>query len=146
MIMDYEMHLTDEKSEILGRAFVLSAKEGYESKEFVKAVMSSPKIEFFINVDESADWCDEWFLFANFEQCYKFKKGKTIEEYELWFMGYLYKYWMRTRHMKAKDVYKILPFEEFHNRFGFYHTQGWDYIIEDMTQEYKEKKRRYKNN
>lgn len=50
----------------------------------------------------------------------------------MWFAGYLYKYWMMTRGIDRRKIYRFLPFEKFLNGFAFYHTQDWDYIINDV--------------
>lgn len=35
------------------------------------------------------------------------------------------------------EIYKILPFNRFVANFNFYHTQGWDYVIDDAIENYK---------
>ena len=69
----------------------------------------------------------------------KFKKGNNVNDYAMWFLGYLYKYWMKTRGVSRQQIYKILPFERYMASFEFYHTQGWDYVIEDAIKTYKDK-------
>lgn len=46
------------------------------------------------------------------------------------FLGYLYAYWILTRGSTREEVYRILPFERFIASFEFYHTQGWDFVID----------------
>ena len=60
-----------------------------------------------------------------------------VDEYVLWFAGYLYKYWMNTRGTSRRKIYKILPFPRLLATFEFYHTQGWDYVIDDAIKTYK---------
>lgn len=135
----YFWELTNEKSSILAKVFELSVKEGYSSKKFVEAVMTNEKLAYLINEDNVPDWCDGYFLIATFSSEYAFEKGKTISKDKMWFLGYLYKYWMKSQGMPAKEVYKILPYDRYLSMYDFYHTQGWNYIIQDATEVYKNK-------
>ena len=47
-------------------------------------------------------------------------------------------------HKKPCQVYKILPIETLEERFDFYHTQGWDFIIQDATDMYNKSHKRKK--
>ena len=135
MVMDeYFMDLTNEKSSILAKAFELSVKKGYDSKKFVEDIMLGEDVEYIMVDDEVPDWCDGYFLLSTFEMVHKFKKGRTVDPYKMWFLGYLYRYWMRVKNIGSKEVYSILPFDKYLERFEFYHTQGWNYIIQDATE------------
>lgn len=138
MNFDYEKHLLDEKCDIFGGLFRWSAVNGLDSLLFIREVMTNPKLENLVYYDEVTEWCDEWFLLGALDRLVPFKKGKVIDDFALWFMGYTYKYWMRTRKTKPKDVYKILPVELFLERFGFYHTQDWEYIVQNALKSYEE--------
>lgn len=133
MWTSYEDRLTAEKSEIFGKLFELSSsKYGFDSRSYISAVMTTPAIEDMIMNDERTEWCDAWFLSAVLNrEISAYKGGEQFDAFTLWFMGYLYKYWMRTKKMRPADVYSILPVDVFLERFGFYHTQGWNYIIAD---------------
>lgn len=134
----YEERLTAEKSEIFGKLFELSAsKYGYDSHAYIAAIMTTPSIEDMVMNDERTEWCDAWFLSAVLNREISVQKGgEQFDAFTLWFMGYLYKYWMRTKKMRPAEIYAILPVDIFWERFGFYHTQGWNYIIADATAQY----------
>lgn len=134
--VSYDEWLKSEKSDIFGKMFSRSVDFGYNSCDFVKELMTNPELEDMVFYDERTEWCDECFLLRVFENMFTFKKGETLDKYLMWFLGYLYKYWMRSKNMKPKEVYKILPVEEYLKRYAFYHTQGWYYIINDATDEY----------
>lgn len=56
----------------------------------------------------------------------------------MWWLGNLYKYYIKQGvHQDMKYIYKILPFNRFVANFNFYHTQGWDYVIDDAIENYK---------
>lgn len=65
------------------------------------------------------------------------KRGKTYDEYLMWMYGYLIKYWTGYRNIKPLKIWEILPIDRFNKLFSFYHTQGWDYIIDDSIKRYK---------
>lgn len=66
-------------------------------------------------------------------------KGDTEDDYLMWFTGYLYKYWMTTRNLDRRQVYKILPFDKMIKAFDFYHTQDLEYVVEEATRVYNER-------
>lgn len=140
MTREYFLELTAEKSEIFGRTFALSSKEGMDSKKFVEAVMTEESMSDLVNVDEDQRWCDEYMLLNRLEDKREkpFEKGDTTDQYVMWFLGYLYKYWMRLYNLDAKTVYKILPFDRYLVMYNYYHTQDWDKVIYDATESYKE--------
>lgn len=133
-LISYKEKEISRKSNLFGNLFKRSKLLGYDSKEFIEQVMTCKEYDELYNLDEGYDWCDECWLLRRFENIKPFKKGnKYLGDFELWFMGYLYKYWTSTRKKTRQEVYKILPFENFDNAFAFYHTQGWDYIINDVS-------------
>lgn len=133
-LYSFEERELTRKCYLFGALFKRSVFLGYSSKEFVDQIMTCELYDRNYNLDEGYDWCDECWLMRIFENIKPFKKGNEyIDEFELWFMGYLYKYWTSTRKLSRQEVYKILPFEKFDNMFAFYHTQGWDYVINDAT-------------
>lgn len=129
------------KCEVFAGTFQLSAEYGLESFDFVRKVMTSPKLNWLFRIDECQEWCDRWYLLDVLRnQCnLKFKEGKTIDPYVMWFAGYLYKYWMITRDVSRQEVYKILPFKRLVASFDFLHTQGWEFVIEESIRMYNDK-------
>ncbi len=127
-------------SNVFSTAFESSVYNNCDSYDFARKVMTTRKIDWLFSNDDVQDWCDGWFLFSVMEhELGEFKKGKTLDKYVMQFAGYLYKYWMNTRHTSRYQIYDILPLERLVATFDFYHTQGWDYIIEDAIKTYKEK-------
>lgn len=128
---DYFTETTLEKCDIFADLFVLSVERGLASISFVTELMTNPVYKFWVTTDESQEWCDEYFLLQVFENIKPFKKGGVANSFDMWFMGYTYKYWMRTRKMSPKRIFKILPVEWFLARMGKYHTEDYDYVIDD---------------
>ena len=128
------------KCDIFGTAFKLSSVSyGYDSEHFVRVVMTDKKLDWLFSLDDCQEWCDGYFLMSVLDYREKFKKGVCADGYLLWWLGYLYKYWMNTRGASRQEIYKILPFDRFVASFAFYHTQGWDYVIDDAIRTYKNK-------
>lgn len=137
--IEYAEMLAKEKSNLMGKTFALSVRKGLESKSFVENIMCNPKLNGLVNQDNDQRWCDDVVLLDHFSRMYTFKSGETVDEYMMWFLGYLYKYWMHKKNLNSVEVYKILPFERYLVMYNFYHTQDWNYIIEDATKVYKDK-------
>ena len=133
---NYEIRLLESKSKIFGMLFeYVVFNKGYNIRKFVKQLMTNKVYEDLLMIDERFEWADECVLLSYLEHVKSFKKCAGIVEefdaYELRFIGRVYKYWMRKYNKKPREVYKILPFDKFHNNFGFWHTQGDEYIIQD---------------
>ena len=106
--------------------------------------MTDKRFEDRIIDHDAFEWCDQAFLCCDIVEDFgvKFKQGETLDQYVLWFAGYLYKWWIMMYHKKPSQVYKILPIETLEERFDFYHTQGWDFIIQDATDMYNKTHKR----
>lgn len=128
----------DEKCDIFGSMFkLLSTEYKFDSALSVRTIMTDKSLYWlFPNVDNQ-DWCDERFMLSQIMNRVHFTKGKVAEDYAMWFLGYLYAYWILTRGSTREEVYRILPFERFIASFEFYHTQGWDFVIDDAIKTFE---------
>lgn len=125
------------KSDILGKAFKFSVDYyGFDSKKLVRTIMTDNRLDYLFECDDCQDWCDGQFLMSIIAYEVKPVKGECADAYAMWFLGYLYKYWMKSRGIDRREIYKILPFERFMVNFDFYHTQGWDYVIDEAIRVY----------
>ena len=132
-ILSFEERERNRKCQLFGKMFIRSILMGYDSKNFVEQVMTYDGYIDLILLDDGYEWCDECYLLRLFENIKEFKKSENhIDSFELWFMGYLYKYWQLTRKMLPNEIYKIFSFEKFDEGFPFYHTEGWEHIINEV--------------
>ena len=131
----------DYKCDILGKAFKYSGEDGYDSFNFIRSFMTSPKSDRLFITDDCQTWSDSAFLYSEIKHTLGkkalFKNNHTLDEFELWFMGYLYKYWYNNSKLSRYEIYEILPVERFHESFGYYHTLGWETVIKEATDLYK---------
>ena len=73
----------------------------------------------------------EGFMYEGLLKALKFKSGNIYPEKILWFTGYLYRYLCESCNLK--DVYIKVSIDLIRKRYGFYHTQDWDYIKMDLN-------------
>lgn len=142
---EYNAMLLAEKSNIFGNLFKRAVSYGgYNIRKFTKQLMTNKIYENLLMLDERFEWADECVLLDYLDRKKSFKSCKGVveefDEFELWFIGHLYKYWMRAYDKTPSYVYCRLPFDDFHNRFSFYHTQGEEYIIQDTEKRHKLKR------
>lgn len=130
---------------MFGKLFQFQARYyKLESKSFIRTIMTDKRFEEIIVNHDEFDWCDETFLCSELVNNFniQFKQGKALDQYMLWYAGYLYKWWMMLYNKKPCEVYRILPITKLIDNFDFYHTQDWDYVIQDATERYNENHKR----
>lgn len=133
-ILNKKQKIINYKADLFGKLFELSIKKGYDSEQFISQLMTDDAYKELLNFDDGQDWCDENFLLAKLKRKKDFiMSKKQYAQFDMWFMGYLYKYWMSTYNKKPNEVFKLLPVDKFYNNLGFYHTQGWEKIIKDCS-------------
>ncbi len=139
MVSAEDMYMVRGKADLFADCFVKSGEMfGYNSKSFVYEVMTNPLLEDLVYYDWRQEWAASTYLVPCMGHIVPFEKGNEyLPEYELWFLGYLYKWWMYSRKMKPKEIYENLPLEAYHAKFNFYHTQGWEYVISDAIASHK---------
>ena len=117
---------------IVANCFIKSAVEGYDSDDFAEQVMTSDYGVMVLTDHRMIEYSDSNFMFEGFTRELSLKKGKHYDTDILELAGYIYKYWVSTRQADPREVYKLAPIQLFANRYGFYHTQDFDYIINDI--------------
>lgn len=129
-----------------GQLFELSVDKGYSSIDFVETIFNS-KVGNYIYAYTYGSvqyWLLHTYTMARLEEELTFKKGTKEEDFinkdVMWYAGYLYSYWATHHEIEAREMYKLAPLELIDRRFGFYHTQGYAYVIQDILD------RPYKNN
>lgn len=140
MITNYGFDTTlNRKCNILGTAFELSVKQyGYNSYDFVRKVMTDRKLDWLFEIDDCQEWCDGYYLMSILNYYEKFRKGNCVDDYAMWCLGYLYKYWMSTRGTPRHEIYRILTPGRFLRCFDPYlDMPGWDAAIDEVVKRFK---------
>lgn len=121
------------QADVVGKCFVLSAEQGYDSDDFAKQFLTS---EYGIDILTDRvlnEYSAHTFMLAGFKRALDLKKGGCYDRDVLYLVGFLYKYWWSTRETDPRVIYRLAPIQLIANRYEFYHTQGFEYVINDIV-------------
>ena len=114
--------------------FCMSAVDGFDSDDFAEKLMTSDYGVRVLTDQKMIEFSDCTFLYDGLKRNLVFQKGFSYDEDVLQLTGYLYKYWISTRQMHPIEIYCIAPIRVIADRYGFYHTQDIDYVINDLIE------------
>lgn len=117
----------------LAECFVLSGKNEWYIEDFVKKMFTSTWGLNILKGISTNEYTCEAFMYEGLENELGYVKGKTYSRQVLWFAGYLYRYLVANSETPPKTIYKKVPISLLEKRYGFYHTQDWDYIMQDLN-------------
>ena len=115
----------------LADCFVLSGKNGWDTHDFINKLFKTKWGRNILTGKAINEFTCEGFMYEGLLKALKFKSGNTYPEKILWFTGYLYRYLCES--CSLKDVYNKVSIDLIRKRYGFYHTQDWDYIKMDLN-------------
>lgn len=118
---------------IVAQCFVQSAYAGYDSDDFAEKFMTTDYGVMVITDHRMIEYSDANYMFEGFQREMQFKHGRHYRRDVLEFAGYLYKYWVSMYNVDPRVVYAKAPISLLNTRYGFYHTQDLDYIIDDIN-------------
>jgi len=119
-----------------GRIFELSLSEDCSSAVFIRRFMNSDVAGrmdelFFLETSQSERQAvDE--IRGSYERSYG--SGK-FEKEELYWMGYLYRYWAYCTGLRSFQIYRICNATELRKRYYLYHTLSPEMAIERIMEE-----------
>lgn len=132
------MNLIESKlCDIQGRLFELSVEKGYDSKLFVKHFMLSKVAENLDSVYNRMQWAGEEYLLEELiDECGDAlkKSEKVITKNEIYWIGYIYRYWHYYRDESSKKIYKQAPFERMKINYLMFHTMSPEMAIDDLIE------------
>lgn len=117
---------------ILANCFVLSGKDKWNSEDFVRKLFHT---EWGLNILKGIsinEYACERFMYEGLVNYNKKTEGEVYPEKVLWYCGYLYRYIFAHSKCKPSEIYKKASLKKISKRYGFYHTQGWDYVLADL--------------
>ncbi len=131
--------------DIQGRLFELSIDEGYDSETFIKCFMKS-KIAMYLDSSYNRyQWAGEEYLLEEIEdECKEnlTKTGNIISKDEIYWIGYIYRYWHYYKNESSKNIYKIAPFKTMKINYLMFHTMSPELAIDDLIEINKQKERK----
>lgn len=129
--------------DIQGRLFELSVDKGYDSLAFVKSFMDSQVAHNLDSDYNRMQWAGEEYLLEElaYEQKENLTKtNKCLTKDELFWMGYIYRYWHYYTGEDSKKIYKQAPVETMRTNYLMFHTMAPEMAIDDLKEIYKQKK------
>lgn len=83
------------------------------------------------------EYADAGYMLEGFQWKFELLGSRGYEgdsDFMMKFAGFLYKYWLYVGSETCEEIYRLAPLELILRRFDFYHTQGYDYVIEDLKE------------
>lgn len=121
---------------IQGRLFELSAKQGYESNQFVKAYMNSDIAARFNSAYDRSQWMGEEYLLDELSSTLSLEKGKTYSNDVMFWMGYTYAYWAINYVENCSKIVKIADPKKMAENYAGLHTISVDLAVQDLIMQY----------
>lgn len=127
------------QAKTLAEVFEYSIEKGYDSEKFVYKLCHNEMCAELLENELYSDWRDPLYMLSTLNQFAEFEQGDTYDGEVMWFMGYLYKYLIAIKDISPSKAYEIAPPSMIRNDFTFLHTQGWEYIVKELTARYEER-------
>lgn len=131
--------------DIQGRLFELSLRAGYDSESFVKCFMLSEVAKNLDSVYNRMQWAGEEYLLEEVaDKCggTLLKSDKVASKEEMYWMGYIYRYWHYYKGESSKKIYKQAPYERMRTNYSMFHTMAPEMAIDDLIEIYNQKRKK----
>ncbi len=130
--------------DIQGRLFELSVEKGFDSESFVKQFMESNVAKELDSSYNRMQWSGEEYLLEELEdECGDSLKrgGKIATKDEIYWIGYIYRYWHYYNDETSKKIYKQAPYERMRINYLMFHTMAPEMAIDDLIEIYQQNKK-----
>lgn len=128
-----ELQLCD----IQGRLFKLSVRRGISSAEFIKAFMKSVTAKALDSTYNRMQWAGEEYLLEEVidEAGDRFEKpGEVFAEEQIYWIGYIYRYWHYVTGESSKEIYKQAPVKVMKRNYGKLYMMTPEEVIERLKE------------
>ena len=129
----YPIAYIKKQCRIIANCFIKSGADDIDSDDFAEKIMTSEYGVMILTDKRMIEYSDSNFMYEGICKNLRFSRGKSYSQEVLEFVGYLYKYWVSTRNEQPQRIYDIAPIKLLATRYGFYHTQDIDYVINDIV-------------
>ena len=129
--------------DIQGRLFEMSADKEYDSVTFIKQFMNSNLAHNLDSEYNRMQWAGEEYLMEELaDECAQLltHHGTLFTKDELFWMGYIYRYWHFYTGEDSRKIYKQAPVETMKINYYMFHTMSPEMAIDDLKEIYKQKK------
>jgi len=132
--------LTDQRlklalSDMQGKLFELSGRQGYDSELFMKAFMNSKIAEGLDSDFDYMQWAGKEYILERMMDEYpdEIVQGGTVYEGEtLYWTGYLYRYWHFYTGESSKFIYKTANAKTMNSSYYGFHTLDIESAIDRL--------------
>jgi hypothetical protein len=131
MLNSFERQLCD----IQGRLFELSLKKGLDSNDFINKFMTSKTCEFFDMPYDRLQWAgEEYILETLLEEAAVQSSAKFFGKEELYWTGYVYRYWHFLTGESSRDIYSQADAAQMKDCYLGFHTLDVAMAIDDLKE------------
>ena len=132
-MISIELQLCD----IQGRLFKLSARRGISSAEFIKVFMKSATAKALDSTYNRMQWAGEEYLLEEVidEAGDKFEKpGEVYAEEQIYWIGYIYRYWHYVAGESSKEIYKQASVKVMKQNYARFYVMPSEEVIEILKE------------
>lgn len=130
--------------DIQGRLFELSTKKRLNSETFIEDFMRSMVASYLDAPYNRMQWAGEEYLLEELmsECAGKLKSGGDVfTKDEMYWIGYLYRYWSILKNERSADVYKQAKTQVMHQNYLMFHTLDPGLAIENLKEINRQRKK-----
>ncbi len=128
-----ELQLCD----IQGRLFKLSVRRGINSEEFIKVFMKSATAKALDSTYNRMQWAGEEYLLEEVidEAGDRFEKlGEVYTEEQIYWIGYIYRYWHYVTGESSKEIYRLAPLKVMKQNYERLYMMTPEEVIERLKE------------
>ena len=123
--------------DIQGRLFELSVEQGFDSELFVKHFMKSKVAGYLDSIYNRMQWAGEEYLLEEImDECGDDlkKNGNVATKDEIYWIGYIYRYWHYYKNETSKNIYKQASYKRMATNYLMFHTMAPEIAIDDLIE------------
>lgn len=128
--------------DVQGRLFELSIDRGYDSEQFINSFMLSNLAKNLDSEFNSMQWMGEEYLLEELEyECNGslVKNNRTISKDEIYWIGYVYRFWHYYKNENSKKIYKQANYERMKINYLMFHTMSVEMAVDNLIEIYNQR-------
>lgn len=119
---------------VIADCFMLSVDDGWASEDFTRKVMTQDWGLGVMMDRKMIEYSDYHYMYRGFVNSLNKVEGETYPKHIMEYAGYLYKYWYAFYGVHPMDIYSAVPLSSVVKGWGFWHTQGWNYVVDLLSE------------